>query len=136
MNTLVKRGVGGQPHASSRPPLETVVSRYMAIEGQKRKLEKCREEQLSLQQDALIAEIKHPNKSRQYGAQMKLVRAIQETADKCHSILIALRVLRKTSDHALDPVGLQDEYAELTADEPKAPTAPGIFIASELAKNV
>ena len=103
IDTSVKKGVGGQPHASSRPPLEPVVSRYMAIEGQKRKLEDCRKEQLSLQQDALMTEIKHPNKSRLHGAQMKLVRAIQKAADKCHSILIALRLLRKTSDPGLDP---------------------------------
>jgi len=101
MDTLVKKGVGGQPHASSRPPLEPVVSRYMAIEGQKRKLEDCRKEQLSLQQDAPITE-KHPNKTRLHGAPMKLMRAIQKKADKCHCVLIALRLLRKTSDHDLD----------------------------------
>jgi|ERR1700691_1554760 hypothetical protein len=102
IDTLVKKGVGGQPHASSRPPLEPVVSRHMAIEGQKRKLEDCRKEQLSLQQDALITGIKHPNKSRLHGESMKLMRAIQKNADKCHRILIALRLLRKTSDPGLD----------------------------------
>jgi hypothetical protein len=74
----------------------------MAIEGQKRKLEDCRKEQLLLQQDALITEIKHPNKSRLHGAPMKLVRAIQKAADRCRCILITLRLLRKTSDHGLD----------------------------------
>src|SRR5580704_16758588 len=87
---MLKRGDGGQSHATERPCLEPLVSRYIAIEGQTRKLEECQREQ-----DSLAREIKYPNTSRPRGAQAKLIRAIQKAADKCHRILVALRLLRK-----------------------------------------
>jgi hypothetical protein len=90
LNTQLKKGKGGQTHASERPLLEPVVSRYMAIEAETRELEDCRREQ-----GILAREIKHPNKSHPHGVRVKLVRAIKRAADKCHRLLVALRLLRK-----------------------------------------